>query len=96
MAIGRQLTAALVNDSLMQCGSSIGHTAVMLDQNTDALKNLTVSDLQGIGYSSADAADVVAMVASWLRLLRFIRGNDAAPVQENFMPGVKKVVGIHF
>ena len=96
MAIGRQLSPSLINDSLMQCGQSVGHTAVMLDQNTDALKTLVAADFVTIGFSSQDGTDVVAQVASWLRLLRFIRGQDAAPVQENFMPGVKKVVGIHY
>lgn len=96
MAIGRQLNAALVNDSLMQTGQAVGHTMVMLDQLTDALKNLNQAQMEALGFVAADATDVIALVASWGRLLDFIRGGQATPVQENFRPGIKKVVGINF
>jgi hypothetical protein len=96
MAIGRQLNAVLVNDCLMQTGQAIGHTMVMLDQATDALKGLSQAQMEQLGFVTADATDVINLIASWGRLLDFIKGTQATPVAENFRPGIKKVVGINF
>lgn len=98
MAIGGQLDKNSENDALLTVGRAIAHAMLLIDQHTDAISALTAADFQAapLNFNSAEAADIIAIRDQWTRLLRFYRGQDVTPVQENFRPNLKKLLGPGF
>lgn len=98
MAIGRLLNAALVNDSAMQTAQSLGHSMIMLDQITDRIGGFNQTQMETLGFVTADATDMINLMAQWSRGLAYLRGQMTSGtfVQENFRPFIKQCVGINF
>lgn len=98
MAIGGQLDKNAENDALLTVARALYHAMLLIDQHTDAISAMVAADFQAapLSFTAPESADIIAIRDQWTRMLRYFRGQDAAPVQENFRPNLKKLLGAGF